>query len=75
MQYITTHPKIMSGQPVIRGTRIPIVRIVYLLKQGHDLTDIHNQYPHVERTILEGALEELAQSIESSWYAEKIAQI
>lgn len=74
-QYISTKPEIMGGAPVITGTRIPIVRILFLLQQGHTLTDIHDQYPHVSKTTLANVIGELARSIENQTYGKEIPQV
>ena len=44
-QRIVVNPKIMTGKPVIRGTRIPVEFIVRLLAQGIPETEILEQYP------------------------------
>ena len=53
----------MSGAPVIRGTRIPIERVLFLIKDGYNIDAIHAQYPHVERKTLEGVMDEKTQSV------------
>ena len=62
-KYITVSNNIMSGAPVIRGTRIPIERILFLIKDGYNIDAIHQEYPHVARTTLEGVIDEIAQSV------------
>ena len=44
---IQTNPKILGGQPVIRGTRIPIARVVALYIQGYKLKDFKKDYPYL----------------------------
>lgn len=44
-EIIQTNPRIMGGQPVIKGTRIPIARIVSLVVQGYKLKDIKKELP------------------------------
>lgn len=73
MKYISSNEKILSGTPVIAGTRIPITRIVFLLKQGYTLEDIHNEYDHVTVKTLEGVLEEMMHLVEKSPYGSKTA--
>lgn len=68
-RYITSNPKIMSGVPVIRNTRIPVSRIVYLLSEGHTIDSIHELYPHVQKNLLEGVIAELIHDIDVSLYA------
>jgi len=42
---IQTNPKIMGGQPVIKGTRIPVARVVALHIQGYKLNEIKKELP------------------------------
>jgi len=42
---IETNPKILGGQPVISGTRIPVARVVALYIQGYKLSDIKKELP------------------------------
>jgi uncharacterized protein (DUF433 family) len=62
-KYITVSPNIMSGAPVITGTRIPIERIMFLIKDGYNLDAIHLENPQVERKTLEGVMDEITQSV------------
>jgi len=63
MKYITSDPTILSGMPVITGTRVPVARILSLLKEGYTLEEIHEQFDHISITALEGTLEEVATMI------------
>jgi uncharacterized protein (DUF433 family) len=47
----------MGGVPCITGTRIPISVILYRLKDGHSLTEIHEMYSWVDRKTLEPVLQ------------------
>ncbi|MBI5452789.1 DUF433 domain-containing protein [Candidatus Gottesmanbacteria bacterium] len=67
-RYITSDPKIMSGVPVIVGTRIPVSRIVFLLSEGHTLDSIHKLYPHVDKSALKETIDELITNIDSKQY-------
>ena len=62
-KYIVVGKNIMSGAPVIRGTCIPIKRIMFLIKDGYNIDTIHAPYPHVERKTLEGVMDEITQSV------------
>ena len=73
MKYITTTPDIMSGAPVIKGTRIPIEVILYRLKEGYPLQAIHEMYEWVDVQILEGAIDEAIQAITTTFHANKIS--
>lgn len=71
-RYITSSPDIMTGKPVIAGTRIPIARILFLLKEGYTLEAIHEEYPHVPFKKINGAVTELIEILDNSEYASKI---
>ena len=45
--YITTNDQILSGEPVIRGTRTPVRAIVELWRQGSAPEEICRQLPHL----------------------------
>jgi len=42
---INTNPNILGGAPVIKGTRIPVARVVALYIQGYKLIDIKKELP------------------------------
>jgi len=62
-QYIVSNPNILDGEPVIAGTRIPVVELLLLLKEGHTLGDVQRMYPHVALPTFERVLEEVAATI------------
>lgn len=48
MQSIETNPKILGGQPVIRGTRVPVARVLALIGMNFSLKDL-KKIPHLEK--------------------------
>ena len=42
---VVRDPSVMSGDPVIRGTRIPAMTIVAYLQAGHSHREIFEDYP------------------------------
>src|SRR5918996_2137839 len=42
---ITTNPQVMVGKPVVKGTRIPVERVVAHLANNPDLADLFAAYP------------------------------
>jgi uncharacterized protein (DUF433 family) len=46
-QYIQRDPEIMGGEPVIRGTRVPVRTIAALIEGGESRDVIREDYPHV----------------------------
>jgi len=55
-KYVSIKPNVMSGMPVIAGTRIPIERIYYLLKQGYSLDMLWEEYPWVDKKKIQYAV-------------------
>lgn len=73
--YVTSNPSIMGGKPVIVGTRIPISRIIFLLKEGYTLENISEDYPHVDLKTISEAIDELVQKLDTSRNAPQTLQI
>ncbi|HLE74504.1 MAG TPA: DUF433 domain-containing protein, partial [Candidatus Bathyarchaeia archaeon] len=53
---IVVNPKVMTGKPVIKGTRIPVEQILKLLAQGLSSDDILKDYPHLKKNDITAAL-------------------
>ena len=47
---IESKPNILGGMPVLKGTRIPIARVVALYVQGYKIKDFKNDYPYLKIT-------------------------
>src|SRR5579862_2557619 len=45
---VSISPQIMHGNPVFTGTRIPVYQIVEELADGTTLSDIVEDYPHLQ---------------------------
>ena len=73
MKYLNSDPDILGGQLVIKNTRVPLQRILFLLKDGYNVEAIHEEYPHIERTTLVGALDELEQMANKSLHGSQTA--
>lgn len=56
--YITSNPKILGGKLVIKGTRIPIDQIIFLLKKGFTLEAIKEEYPQLRMETLSRSVDE-----------------
>ena len=56
---IISNPNILGGTPVVKGTRVPVGRILFLFKQGYTIDDIHTEYDHIDVKTLEKVLDEL----------------
>ena len=57
-KYIVSNPEILSGTPVIAGTRIPVGQILFLLKEGFTLEAIQQEYPQVPIKTLRKVVDE-----------------
>jgi uncharacterized protein (DUF433 family) len=61
VQRISLDPKVMTGKPVIRGTRVPVELIVRMLAQGISEGDILREYPRLQPDDIRAALAYAAQ--------------
>ncbi len=55
-QIVVSDPNIRGGEPVIRGTRVPVYMIADLVKQGADFREILEDYPLLDAQMVEAAL-------------------
>ena len=53
---IETHPAVMQGKPVIRGTRITVEQIVRECSHGLSAHEVADQYPPLSETDVLAAL-------------------
>jgi uncharacterized protein (DUF433 family) len=56
MDRIIIDPEVLSGKPVIKGTRIPIYLIIELLANGMTEKEILLQYPTLKKEDIKAAL-------------------
>ena len=54
---IEINPHILSGKPVIKGTRIPVYLILELLQADYDFQKILDAYPILEMDDIKAALD------------------
>ena len=47
--YITTDPEVLGGQPVFKGTRVPIETLFLHLEKGVSLDEFLEDFPTVRR--------------------------
>lgn len=64
----------MGGAPVIIGTRIPLARIIFLLREGYTVEAISDEYPWVPLKTIDGAVRELVEKLSYSKDAAEILQ-
>ncbi|GGS82844.1 DUF433 domain-containing protein [Streptomyces cinerochromogenes] len=72
MKYLHSDPDIMGGDLVIRGTRIPVEVILYRLRDGYSLEEIHELYPTPSIPTLKGAVGEALDLITPTLHGQKI---
>lgn len=53
---IVVDPEILTGKPVIKGTRISVEFILELLSSGMTIDEIIKEYPHLKREDILAAL-------------------
>lgn len=53
---ITIDPRVLNGQPCIRGLRVPVHQVLDLLAAGVTEQDILRQYPYLEPADLHEAI-------------------
>lgn len=53
---IESNPDVLSGQPVVRGTRLPVYVIVDAIAEGDSVDDLLEAYPFLERADVQQAL-------------------
>ncbi len=54
--YIHSDPDILSGKPVIRGTRISVELVLEFFSDGSSIADVVAAYPHVSEVDIRAAL-------------------
>ncbi|MDZ7690989.1 MAG: DUF433 domain-containing protein [Balneolaceae bacterium] len=62
-KYIERNPDILSGKPIIKGTRISVELVVRKLANGYEIDDLLQNYPHLTRDQILAALEYAADMI------------
>ena len=62
---IVRDPKILGGEPVFRGTRVPSKILTDYLEGGDSLDDFLEQYPSITRDAAIAAIEEARISLVS----------
>lgn len=64
MERIKVDPEIMTGKPVIEGTRIPVEKIIQLMAHGMKTEEILEEYPRLEEEDITAALRYAADTLE-----------
>ena len=54
--FIISDPQIMTGKPIIKGTRITVEHILEDIANGLNIDQILQEYPHLTREEVQAAL-------------------
>lgn len=60
---ITSDPSVMSGKPVVSGTRITVESILERLAAGESVEQVVSAHPNLTREGVQAALEYAAESL------------
>ena len=63
---VELNPKVCSGKPVIKGTRIPVSVIIEQIAQGESWDDLLKGYPELNKEDIKAALLYASASIENT---------
>ena len=64
-EHIEIKPGVLSGKPVIKGTRIAVEFVVELLAQGWDPKEIVREYPALSRDDVQACLHYASETLKS----------
>jgi len=64
LERISIDPSVMNGQPCVRGTRITVKRVLYLLAECRNREEIFKDFPRLEDEDIRQALLYAADSVE-----------
>ena len=53
---IVRDPRILSGEPTVKGTRVSVRAVVLALRYDGSLAEVEQHFPHVDRAAIEEAL-------------------
>ena len=56
LDQIESNPDVLSGQPVVQGTRLPVYVIVDAVAEGDSVEDLLEAYPFLDRADVQQAL-------------------
>jgi uncharacterized protein (DUF433 family) len=67
---ITANPSILSGKPIIRGTRLSVEFILDLLASDVSEEEILEDYPHIAKEDIHACLRYAARSCKNEFYVQ-----
>ena len=63
-RFIVCDPAILSGKPVVKGTRIAVAQILQYLATGMTVEELLLEFPSLTRETVEAALDFAARELE-----------
>jgi uncharacterized protein (DUF433 family) len=60
---IISHPEILGGQPVFKGTRVPISNLIEYIESGNTVNDFLQGFPTVKKQQVKQVLNLLSSSV------------
>ncbi len=54
---IGSNPEVLGRKPIIKGTRIPVALIYELIGLNYSISEILEEYPHLNKEIVSKLLE------------------
>jgi uncharacterized protein (DUF433 family) len=70
---VTSDPTVMSGDPVVRGTRVPAETIVAYLRAGRSPQDIFNDYPSLPIDGIDAVIRWVEATYGADWRSAELA--
>lgn len=67
-------PSVMSGEPVVRGTRVPAMTIVAYLRAGRTAREIFEDYPTLPLDGIEAVAAWAKEELGADWRSARPAQ-
>ena len=64
LERITTDPQIYRGQPIIKGTQIPVHEVLHMMADGEPIEQVLVEYPALSREDVLACLEYAARLAE-----------
>ncbi len=58
MQYLSSQPDVCGGDLVVKKTRILIAIVLYRIRAGYSMGEIHEMYRWVDPKVLDAAVDE-----------------
>jgi uncharacterized protein (DUF433 family) len=63
---IISDPEVLAGEPVFKGTRVPVQNLLDYLRGGETVDGFLDDFPSVRREQVEGALDLAGEALSAS---------